>query len=99
LGWVQPEGEEKLGVEGVAVSGGFQFGEPAALAEAGDDRCVVGGFLGQGGLADATRALNQHGGKIGRCGEGGDDPGGVVRAANAAVGDGNRCAFLWGGWP
>ena len=38
LGWVQPEGEEKLGIEYVAVGRGFQFCEPAALAEAGDDR-------------------------------------------------------------
>jgi hypothetical protein len=58
LGWVQPKGEEKLGVECVAVGRGLQFDEPASLAETGEDRWVVGSFLGQGGLADAARALN-----------------------------------------
>ena len=98
LGWVQPEGEEKLGIECVAVGRGFQFCEPAALAEAGDDRWVVGGFLRQGGLADAARALDQHGGGIGRRSEGGDDTGGVVRAAETAVGEWDGCAFGRGGW-
>ena len=43
------------------------------MAEAGNDRWVVGGFLGQRGLADAAGALDQHGGGVSRGGEGGDD--------------------------
>ena len=63
-------------------------------------RATTDGWLAascvSGGLADAAWALDQHGGGIGRAGEGGDDAGGVVRAAKAAVGDGNGCAFWWG---